>query len=272
MHKISIHALRGEGDHRKRHFFIASKTFQSTPSVGRATIKRTPNEKCTKFQSTPSVGRATKRKHENMKIYRLFQSTPSVGRATTGFRLSCFALLISIHALRGEGDQNQPLYGTRQKHISIHALRGEGDDIPDRAVPDSELFQSTPSVGRATRSPSCRMADRKISIHALRGEGDEQYAGNFAREAISIHALRGEGDDVEMRSILQADISIHALRGEGDLNKLIGIVPNSHFNPRPPWGGRRGAGCGKNSEKKLFQSTPSVGRATSLIRSIPMLI
>ena len=34
-------------------------------------------------------------------------------------------------------------------------------------------------------------------------------------------------------------ISIHALRGEGDFNSKGGGDLQRHFNPRPPWGGRR---------------------------------
>ena len=62
-----------------------------------------------KFQSTPSVGRATANAgtHEKTNI---FQSTPSVGRATIvqGYRFP--NIIISIHALRGEGD-NMTAYG-----------------------------------------------------------------------------------------------------------------------------------------------------------------
>ena len=81
-----------------------------------------------------------------------------------------------------------------------------------------------------------------------------------------------------------SDISIHALRGEGDIDWSI-LLPNlSNFNPRPPWGGRqdsssgselnifisihalRGEGDAKaeahSVEVPVFQSTPSVGRAT----------
>ena len=35
-----------------------------------------------------------------------------------------------------------------------------------------ELFQSTPSVGRATKAVPKEQLAPKISIHALRGEGD----------------------------------------------------------------------------------------------------
>ena len=56
------------------------------------------------FQSKPSVGRATPRSVV-VGISSRFQSKPSVGRAT--FRLQSFSQvrpIISIHALRGEGD------------------------------------------------------------------------------------------------------------------------------------------------------------------------
>ena len=80
---------------------------------------------------------------------------------------------ISIHALRGEGDNSgsyacggdkyfnpRPPWGGRRvphdilvltaRTISIHALRGEGDRILEKCVAIEVKFQSTPSVGRAT--------------------------------------------------------------------------------------------------------------------------
>ena len=57
---------------------------------------------------------------------------------------------ISIHALRGEGDFFPLLIVILSSEISIHALRGEGDSLTDSANIKSLIFQSTPSVGRAT--------------------------------------------------------------------------------------------------------------------------
>ena len=132
----------------------------------------------------------------------------------------------------------------RVEHISIHALRGEGDvqlgkllkrlaDFNPRPPWGGRLvsaivdryklaFQSTPSVGRATRQ-SCQRnkMTRQISIHALRGEGDPLPQQICCRNGISIHALRGEGDQVKrIISNRKRAISIHALRGEGDENSL----------------------------------------------------
>ena len=104
-----------------------AKIFQSTPSVGRATLgTSTAFGFAFGFQSTPSVGRATNVMGGCIK-FGGFQSTPSVGRAT---------------ALAGKR-----FIG---RFISIHALRGEGDDIVRWIIASSSPFQSTPSVGRAT--------------------------------------------------------------------------------------------------------------------------
>ena len=80
-------------------------------------------------------------------------------------------VVISIHALRGEGDL-VPHEQKRRNGISIHALRGEGDALPTSYSPaildfyprppwggrlntqyaqnTLVIFLSTPSVGRAT--------------------------------------------------------------------------------------------------------------------------
>ena len=94
------------------------------------------------------MGRATK-VIINPKSVKPFQSTPSVGRATQ-FEFPSIQSFI----------------------ISIHALRGEGDDIKLNDTDKFILFQSTPSVGRATFNAVVAPEPNGISIHALRGEGD----------------------------------------------------------------------------------------------------
>ena len=80
----------------------------------------------------------------------LFLSTPSARRATLEWHLAYYSSLISIHALREEGDSIRP-HGQRVDAISIHALREEGD---------------LEGVARDVRA--------NISIHALREEGDRR--------------------------------------------------------------------------------------------------
>ncbi len=80
--------------------------------------------------------------------------------------------------------------------ISIHALREEGDPWTARMtnMPNC-YFLSTPSVRRATARQRAGGILLVISIHALREEGDVSHKVTFAStKCISIHALREEGD------------------------------------------------------------------------------
>ena len=78
--------------------------------------------------------------------------------------------------------------------ISIHALREEGDQGQKGNKMDDEIFLSTPSARRATGCYKVESAKKHISIHALREEGDCTRPEHRAHQDISIHALREEGD------------------------------------------------------------------------------
>ena len=56
------------------------------------------------------------------------------------------------------------------------------------------VFLSTPSARRATKSVKRSNKQTEISIHALREEGDARIRAAKRRRMISIHALREEGD------------------------------------------------------------------------------
>ena len=152
-------------------------------------------------------------------------------------------LLISIHALREEGDVLDQRFVYDARHISIHALREEGDTYGSTSDQASTLFLSTPSARRATR---CRAYDNSIdedfyprpprggrrllggaavvndgiSIHALREEGDAGPLDLCHLRFISIHALREEGDRGQRGQLQVLHISIHALREEGDFLRI----------------------------------------------------
>ena len=79
-------------------------------------------------------------------------------------------------------------------------------------------FNPRPPWGGRQLPTNQKDTKTKISIHALRGEGDGRPA------------VTGRPNDV---------ISIHALRGEGDDLLRVKQARQCHFNPRPPWGGRR---------------------------------
>ena len=89
--------------------------------------------------------------------------------------------MISIHALREEGDLYHTFGICQEVFISIHALREEGDVRFNTAVLLYVEFLSTPSARRATSGKSTAAGGGKISIHALREEGDSKN-----RDKISI--------------------------------------------------------------------------------------
>ena len=166
-----------------------------------------------------------------------------MGRATSYRKHYRNAQKISIHALRGEGDDG----GAETEHkgitISIHALRGEGDHLIFRHMFLYQDFNPRPPWGGRRMGAGTPQPRGGISIHALRGEGDikgslcasgsiryfnprppwggrlRRTRANEGNSRISIHALRGEGDNIYPRGAqTKAHISIHALRGEGDDN------------------------------------------------------
>ena len=60
------------------------------------------------------------------------------------------AVMISIHALREEGDGQDAVSISGLDRISIHALREEGDSSHKVTLPPPNVFLSTPSARRAT--------------------------------------------------------------------------------------------------------------------------
>ena len=145
----------------------------------------------------------------------IFQSTPSARRATLYEPDGFTEYVISIHALREEGDQALARDLRRFDDFNPRPPRG---GRPEGLVYDmfDHKFQSTPSARRATAPGQQSRRFYYISIHALREEGDEWYKSKGGKEVISIHALREEGD-------VAFSCASAAL---------------SYFNPRPPRGGR----------------------------------
>ena len=189
----------------------------------------------------------------------LFLSTPSARRATRSGQYADLDVMISIHALREEGDLLQsiqppevrdfyprPPRGGRQQpkrsaaedyNISIHALREEGDYPPRRKADDTEHFYPRPPRGgrRVSQCPHCK------GFH------------------ISIHALREEGDVCAVCAVIVDKISIHALREEGDQGPARWFEALSYFYPRPPRGGRHHGPEGANSPDQDFYPRPPRG-------------
>ena len=85
--------------------------------------------------------------------------------------LTGYADLISIHALREEGDMQLALL-TPPLTISIHALREEGDTATRSRPATTRYFYPRPPRGGRPRLVGCGYNRLAISIHALREEGD----------------------------------------------------------------------------------------------------
>ena len=172
-HRISIHALREEGDPGCAASMVETTVFLSTPSARRATCAvcgRQLGQRLISIHALREEGDASVL--GTIVGWVSFLSTPSARRATGGSDEAARAVLISIHALREEGDTEQsttrrtsrhfyprpPRGGrpqperprSRRRRISIHALREEGDSTLTLKREKSSTFLSTPSARRAT--------------------------------------------------------------------------------------------------------------------------
>ena len=120
---ISIHALREEGDAGRGIAAARPGDFYPRPPRGGRRVFLLISRRVEKFLSTPSARRAT----------------------AVFLRLST-EMIISIHALREEGDGRcfPADYG---EAISIHALREEGDAITSRSFSSLGYFYPRPPRG-----------------------------------------------------------------------------------------------------------------------------
>ena len=220
---ISIHALREEGDHRSAAHHGTRCTFLSTPSARRATTRflRIRQAACisihalreegdtlssdwikegTEFLSTPSARRATRcwQTWANRQYY-FYPRPPRGGRRSTSYQRGVKDL-ISIHALREEGDRDEIAFVHRGKQDFYPRPPRGGRPCPawprfceycyfyprpprgGRPIyvinvldPSEDFYPRPPRGGRHGRKEAPAQAE-KISIHALREEGDPTRA------------------------------------------------------------------------------------------------
>ena len=125
---ISIHALREEGDRRARSSTVTLMHFYPRP---------------------PRGGRP--RKGIRFCGLILFLSTPSARRATFPRLVNISAIVISIHALREEGDGKRPRCSSSTHNFYPRPPRGGRRRTRPNHAPKPS-FLSTPSARRATCS------------------------------------------------------------------------------------------------------------------------
>ncbi len=239
--RISIHALREEGDDSRRPYNRVDCQFLSTPSARRATSpRRSRSRPMKRFLSTPSARRATSVLKQTDKGDVEFLSTPSARRATFPSPMKSRPHT-NFYPRPPRG--GRPSIGETVKRIiliSIHALREEGDLLDRWEEYSLETFLSTPSARRATRvSRHIRQRVRDFYPRPPRGGRRRLfYYGKTQKKFLSTPSARR----ATIFRLLQGhvlDISIHALREEGDAELLRAVWAGNHFYPRPPRGGRQ---------------------------------
>ena len=259
--KISIHALRVEGDKLKNCPPVTGVYFYPRPPGGGRQAKKLPSGNWRVFLSTPSGWRATCFLFTACRTSRYFYPRPPGGGRPSVFLQACSAL-ISIHALRVEGDLPLPApsafspvflstpSGWRATcRISISCSAADGFlSTPSgwRATLFEQRevlvlrFLSTPSGWRATTPSQMPFSNEKFLSTPSGWRATCPKAPAHPHAAISIHALRVEGDCSSRGSQgRRGRISIHALRVEGDKRLYCFGVLKAYFYPRPPGGGRQ---------------------------------
>ena len=135
---ISIHALREEGDVSPPFWGAAGSYFYPRPPRGGRPAAESLAALTDVFLSTPSARRATTRIPPGSGAATNFYPRPLRGGRLLEASSDLANRVISIHALREEGDPGYPAFRT-----------------------DAGGFLSTPSARRATRSPIRAMARLK---------------------------------------------------------------------------------------------------------------
>ena len=148
---ISIHALREEGDPRSASPASRRLPFLSTPSARRATSCARPTG-WTYLYFYPRPPRGGRPRGLTWALCEIiFLSTPSARRATPAARAAAQGRIISIHALREEGDRMQSAVRQRKDYFYPRPPRGGRLPVSGCSLHQPE-FLSTPSARRATRS------------------------------------------------------------------------------------------------------------------------
>ena len=167
---ISIHALREEGDCGVGAPGRPAPTFLSTPSARRATVgqlgERHPERISIHALREEGDRPCANAGHGNRNFYprpprggrpasvgfavavSLFLSTPSARRATASRDVQARHLVISIHALREEGDKRLHVGETAASDFYPRPPRGGRPVHPDLRRPDSNFYPRPPRGGR----------------------------------------------------------------------------------------------------------------------------
>ena len=130
---------------------LRSLSFLSTPSARRATLTQRLGELASQFLSTPSARRATQSSSSTSKICSYFYPRPPRGGRRADPQFGIELDVISIHALREEGDKADLQTDKAGGHFYPRPPRG-GRHVVGQGRDLDDGFLSTPSARRATRT------------------------------------------------------------------------------------------------------------------------
>ena len=192
--------------------------------------------------------------------------------------------IISIHALREEGDPSKRLKFLRRTYfyprpprggrlvrtdqtyqqgiISIHALREEGDKyFLAQSQQAQDFYPRPPRGGRRCVLTRDYAKNKFLSTpSARRATKFTLTPKTIYNKFLSTPSARRATVGLKLSECL-IWISIHALREEGDFLSGSCFPSPGNFYPRPPRGGRRCV-LTRDYAKNKFLSTPSARRAT----------
>ena len=178
-----------------------------------------------KFLSTPSARRATQDQIHHLWRGGHFYPRPPRGGRQLSTNLPSYQFMISIHALREEGDSYQQ--GLSRMWTNFYPRPPRGGRPAQSSVFESsqEQFLSTPSARRATSAfNGSNNHIRFLSTPSARRATSAEAAAERAFQKISIHALREEGDNEladNLISLMQFLSTPSARRATGSLNSSL---------------------------------------------------
>ena len=191
---ISIHALREEGDLGDSRLLSGLFQFLSTPSARRATpLLKSSNFQPNDFYPRPPRGG------------RPFTSASRAGR-------------INFYPRPPRGGRPARVHRRMRAHlISIHALREEGDHLSAENSDEAEIFLSTPSARRATTTTAsdCTQATNFYPRPPRGGRPPSPLVQPTVQNFYP-RPPRGGRPQPKLQPVTGFHISIHALREEGD--------------------------------------------------------
>ena len=124
--------------------------------------------------------------------------------------------------------------------ISIHALREEGDRTTSATTSCAAYFYPRPPRGGRRRGLQDHCHD--LDFYPRPPRGGRLVAAPPTKPAVDFYPRppRGGRRHRSGRRKRRPGISIHALREEGDMASVMLVSTHCDFYPRPPRGGRQG--------------------------------